>query len=173
MECKETLYALRKIGTHGSSIEVVDSPSEDSQEEVIECYPPEDIVIVGKSETENQRPGFKQHQFQDGETLPGLALKYGVSIQDIKRANGITGSYLDPGYKTLWIPVDPSSTAPKPPSEDLNARTARLMGMAKSHGHAVTYSEAKYYLEDAGGDVAAAFAAWKDDVEWEASTARK
>mmetsp|Transcript_43340 Transcript_43340/g.115967 ORF Transcript_43340/g.115967 Transcript_43340/m.115967 type:complete len:276 (+) Transcript_43340:1-828(+) len=172
VECKETLYALKTIGTHSSSIEVVDSRSEDSQEDVIECFPVDDIVIANKIDKEDQRPGFKQHQFHDGETLPGLALKFGVSVQDIKRANGITGSYLDPGYKTLWIPLDPSSQAPRPPPDSLNARAARLMGMAKSQGHAVTYSEAKFYLEDAGGDVAAAFAAWKEDVEWEAGVAR-
>ncbi|KPP80062.1 lysM and putative peptidoglycan-binding domain-containing protein 1, partial [Scleropages formosus] len=46
-----------------------------------------------------------EHQVQPGETLQGLALKYGVSMEQIKRANRLYTNDSIFLKKSLWIPV--------------------------------------------------------------------
>lgn len=50
----------------------------------------------------------KVHNIRSGETLSSIAAKYGVSIAEIKKANGMTGDALRAG-KTLKIPAKSSS----------------------------------------------------------------
>ena len=44
----------------------------------------------GSSETDRVPEGFMVHHYSEGETLPGLAIRYLVTVPDIKRANGFS-----------------------------------------------------------------------------------
>jgi len=47
----------------------------------------------------------RKHKVKSGETLSGIAMKYrGVTVADIRRANGIRGSRIRAG-QTLLIPI--------------------------------------------------------------------
>lgn len=59
-----------------------------------------------KTQTAASQP--KVHNIRSGETLSSIAAKYGVSIAEIKKANGMTGDALRAG-KTLKIPAKSSS----------------------------------------------------------------
>lgn len=59
-----------------------------------------------KSQAAASQP--KVHNIRSGETLSSIAAKYGVSIAEIKKANGMTGDALRAG-KTLKIPAKSSS----------------------------------------------------------------
>jgi LysM repeat protein len=48
--------------------------------------------------------GMRTHVVQRGETLQGLAKRYGVSIQDLREANGMTGRTTLKAGRTIRIP---------------------------------------------------------------------
>ncbi|XP_069734547.1 lysM and putative peptidoglycan-binding domain-containing protein 1 [Phaenicophaeus curvirostris] len=63
----------------------------------------------------------RQHRPQPGDTLPGLALRYGVTVEQIKRANRLYTSdtiFLKP---TLLIPTPAQPGVPCPAAEDTGA----------------------------------------------------
>ncbi|KAM6112702.1 lysM and putative peptidoglycan-binding domain-containing protein 1 [Phoenicopterus ruber ruber] len=65
----------------------------------------------------------REHRLEPGDTLPGLALRYGVTMEQIKRANRLYTSdtiFLKP---TLLIPapVQPGEPCPEDKDEDKDA----------------------------------------------------
>ena len=50
---------------------------------------------------------FLVHAYIHGETMPALALRYGITIAEIQKANNFSHSSLDPGRKVLLIPRKP------------------------------------------------------------------
>ena len=50
---------------------------------------------------------FLVHAYSHGETMPGLALRYGITVAEIQKANNFSHSSLDPGRKVLLIPRKP------------------------------------------------------------------
>ncbi|KAM6190470.1 lysM and putative peptidoglycan-binding domain-containing protein 1 [Sarcoramphus papa] len=60
----------------------------------------------------------REHRLEPGDTLPGLALRYGVTMEQIKRANRLYTSdtiFLKP---TLLIPTPAQSGGPCPKDKD-------------------------------------------------------
>ncbi|KAM9214800.1 lysM and putative peptidoglycan-binding domain-containing protein 1 [Leptosomus discolor] len=60
----------------------------------------------------------REHRLEPGDTLPGLALRYGVTMEQIKRANRLYTSdtiFLKP---TLLIPAPAQPGGPRPEDED-------------------------------------------------------
>ena len=57
-----------------------------------------------KSKTKAKAPAAKVHKIKNGESLSSISKKYGVSIAELKRANGMTNDKLRAG-KTLKIPA--------------------------------------------------------------------
>ncbi|XP_074785438.1 lysM and putative peptidoglycan-binding domain-containing protein 1 [Athene noctua] len=63
-------------------------------------------------------PPAREHRLEPGDTLPGLALRYGVTMEQIKRANRLYTSdtiFLKP---TLLIPAPARPGGPCPEDED-------------------------------------------------------
>ncbi|XP_061215647.1 lysM and putative peptidoglycan-binding domain-containing protein 1 [Neopsephotus bourkii] len=63
----------------------------------------------------------REHRLEPGDTLPGLALRYGVTMEQIKRANRLYTSdtiFLKP---TLLIPVPAQPRGPCPEDKDAPA----------------------------------------------------
>jgi LysM repeat protein len=54
------------------------------------------------------------HKVKEGETLFSIAQRYGVSVNEIKNANNITGTTIAPG-QTLTIPAAGGAVTPSPP----------------------------------------------------------
>jgi len=50
---------------------------------------------------------FLVHAYSHGETMPGLALRYGITVSEIQKANNFSHLSLDPGRKVLLIPRKP------------------------------------------------------------------
>lgn len=59
-----------------------------------------------------------EHPVQPGETLPGLALRYGVSVEEIKRANRLYTNDSIFLKKSLSIPVPPGFDGARPDGDD-------------------------------------------------------
>lgn len=167
IQCQKTLDALKKIevGSKASLSGLVDSNSMDTRIESPLSAP--ERAFPGKH-LEAEREGYIRHIFQQGETLPGIALMYNVSVQDIKRSNGIISSLLDPGHKMLWIPV-PGTTPERRPISG----ASKLRALAAKQGLEINQAEAKYYLDEESGDIEAALEALKADMEWETKNSRK
>eukprot|EP00005_Dracoamoeba_jomungandri_P014723 CAMPEP_0174265504 /NCGR_PEP_ID=MMETSP0439-20130205/26761_1 /TAXON_ID=0 /ORGANISM="Stereomyxa ramosa, Strain Chinc5" /LENGTH=201 /DNA_ID=CAMNT_0015351997 /DNA_START=575 /DNA_END=1177 /DNA_ORIENTATION=- len=112
--------------------------------------------------------GIVTHVVTVHDTLPGLALKYGVTVEAIKLANNLTlssNSVFE--YKTLKIPnprrlptkKELQDTKPACGKEDIAiSRFRNLMG--------ATEWEAKYYLGENDWDVKSAVEEYKADLEW-------
>ena len=62
-------------------------------------------VAEGSKAKSTKKQATRRHKVKSGETLSGIAMKYrGVTVADIRRANGIRGSKIRAG-QTLLIPV--------------------------------------------------------------------
>ena len=61
-------------------------------------------AAAAKSKTKAKAPAAKVHKIKNGESLSSISKKYGVSIAELKRANGMTNDKLRAG-KTLKIPA--------------------------------------------------------------------
>jgi hypothetical protein len=169
-QCQKTLDALKKIDS-GNVLKVFDGQRSGILKSLelaseIPTFTETDVENAnGVEKNQSERKGFLRHVFQAGETLPGIALMYNVSVQDIKRSNGITGSFLDPGFKNLWIPLP--GTEPEQNSNLAAQGVSKLRRLAAAQGFSMNQAEAKYYLDEELGDVSRAFAAFKEDMDWE------
>lgn len=88
-------------GREGDALAI---PSADGGEIVLEVGSSPKHVAETETQTEHELEtdgAFLKHTYRLGETLPGLALRYGVTVAEIQRANGFSGSFagssLDPG----------------------------------------------------------------------------
>lgn len=61
-------------------------------------------AAAAKSKTKAKASAAKAHKIKNGESLSSISKKYGVSIAELKRANGMTNDKLRAG-KTLKIPA--------------------------------------------------------------------
>ena len=169
LECLDTTEALKKVGANNSSkgfdLDIAAEPSQ-KQDRLLDTRPQQ----AGPKE---ERPGYLRHMYKPGETLPGIALYYRVTVADVKLANGIMGPFLDPGYKTLWIPL-PGTQAGQDESNkkpELQRRLADLRSLAAKESLDLNHKEAKYYLEENDNDVLKALAAFRSDCIWEKENA--
>ncbi|KAM6309326.1 lysM and putative peptidoglycan-binding domain-containing protein 1 [Podargus strigoides] len=77
----------------------------------------------------------REHRLEPGDTLPGLALRYGVTMEQIKRANRLYTSdtiFLKP---TLLIPVPPQPGGPCPEDQDTPVPSAGAPGTPAPSRH--------------------------------------
>jgi LysM repeat protein len=174
-QCQKTLDALKKIDS-GEVVKDSDGNSLQGNFTLKSLDLGSDRPTEKENSTEieknpSERQGFIRHVFKAGETLPGLALMYNVSVQDIKRSNGIVSSFLDPGFKFLWIPLP--GTEPEQSSNLAAQGVSKLRGLAAAQGLQINLAEAKYYLDEEAGDVSRALAAFKDDLDWERQNSGK
>lgn len=176
-QCRTTLEAMEKMGISGEVRE--GGMDEQLKHKIAAIEEEEEKIIEAEREREAQRASIKagketeaffEHLYVSGETLPGLALRYGVTVQDIKRANGILHSNMDPGVKVLHIPKRlnqaPAARAP-PPANKADQLVGTLQAAAKGEGLSLGRQEARFYLSDADDNVGLALDKLKEDVAWE------
>ena len=92
---------MSREGCEGDALAI---PSADAGEVVLDLRKAPKPVAETETQTEDQPEAdgaFLKHTYRLGETLPGLALRYGVTVGEIQAANGFSGSFagssLDPG----------------------------------------------------------------------------
>ena len=72
-------------------------------------------VRVAASQAETA--GFAQIRARSGDTLVVLARRYGTSVEDIQRANGLAGNAIRAGF----VYKIPQKAAPLPPAKPVKA----------------------------------------------------
>jgi LysM repeat protein len=101
-----------------------------------------------------------EHTVMPEDTLQGLCLKYGCSATDLRRLNMFSGSSIQ-CKKSLHIPTKRGLVIA--PQEQTEAVVLQKFRNATGE----SLQEARLYLEDAGNDLQAALAAWKEDESWQ------
>lgn len=71
-----------------------------------EIYPGQVLTLPGSSSSSGS--GGFIHTVQPAESLFLIARKYGITVQALQQANGLTGSYIEAGQR-LWIPAGGSA----------------------------------------------------------------
>ena len=128
----------------------------------------------GGQSTENCNPKFIQHRVNPrSDSLLGLSLAYGVSMQDIRRDNRLS-AFNDniKGYTYLKI----RSQSTKKLSEEqnlstLSPRERAIQKLKKTTG--LSGQECEYYMSVADNDYDVALAEYKTDKEWEEQNTKK
>jgi UDP:flavonoid glycosyltransferase YjiC (YdhE family)/LysM repeat protein len=180
-QCRTTLAAIERMGVAGEAAapggmdalmaEKVAAIAEEEAKAAAARVVRVRAAAGGAGETED----YFEHHYAAGETLPGIALRYGVTVAQLKRANSIVHGNLDPGRKVLRVPkrmdqAPPPRAAPPPVSkEDQLVRV--LVAAAREEGLALGRQEARFYLADAAGNVGGALAQYRDDLRWEQDNA--
>eukprot|EP00761_Pharyngomonas_kirbyi_P011642 gb/GECH01011668.1/.p1 GENE.gb/GECH01011668.1/~~gb/GECH01011668.1/.p1 ORF type:complete len:202 (+),score=63.71 gb/GECH01011668.1/:1-606(+) len=124
---------------------------------------------IGLSENNHDSSSrIKKHKIKkDTDTLTGLAISYGVSVENIKRANNIISSDLDFYEKEFLIIPDPDHPNPQLIEDDKPAinqvKTIRLFSESAN----CSREEAKYYLSSNDWDFRTALEEYRADIEWE------
>jgi murein DD-endopeptidase MepM/ murein hydrolase activator NlpD len=78
------------------------------------------LVLVVASVAEGQRT----YRVREGDTLLGIARRFDVRLQDLKRANGLRGDLIRPGMR-LRVPGEKRAAQVTPPSESRGSPEAR------------------------------------------------
>ncbi|KAI3657129.1 hypothetical protein MP638_003952 [Amoeboaphelidium occidentale] len=116
-----------------------------------------------------ERPPFVVHPVQKGDTVAGVALKYGVSVYSVKHANKLHHDFVIPrNYLFIVDPKkDPGVVLPDPLAEQ-GAMISQFMQRAKC----VDRQVALVYLDECKWDVDAAVKKYQADDLWEAQRQR-
>lgn len=110
---------------------------------------------------------FYTHIILEGDTLPGLSIKYKVSISEIKEVNRL---YSDRIHErtALRIPRKHTPTFSENEAQGLEQLLKnRLINRFRRKTGIKSNAEALYYLENTNMDIDAAFNLWADDSAWE------
>ena len=110
---------------------------------------------------------FHKHEVTHQDTLPGIALRYGVSAYEIKRLNRMPTDEVF-AFSSLLVPVHRDVAARLPPPAIPSPETTRRFQTAAFQKRTLaTEGEAQAYLIMADGDYKEAFALWERDRQWE------
>lgn len=104
-----------------------------------------------------------EHVILPADTLPGICLRYGVSVVDIRRLNQFSGNAFR-SKKVLQIPIQ------KGVPVQIQEKTPDIILQIFKNQTAETTEEAKFYLEESKWDLELALQAWKKDEEWNNGT---
>lgn len=107
--------------------------------------------MVTRYSSANSADGFITHVISDTDTLSGIALRYGVNVNDVRNANRLVGVGDQAIYKLMVIkvPINPSHV-PEQGGLDLaayNLLKRRMIARFARKSGCHSSDEAKYYLE--------------------------
>jgi len=110
---------------------------------------------------------YVTHIILETETLQGIALKYGVTVTEIKKLNKMTTDALHE-RTLLKIPVaNDNKEWQTDPAQLEELLKKRLIARFKRETKTATNEEALYYLENNSGDFVAAIREFRADEAWE------
>jgi LysM repeat protein len=87
-----------------------------------------------EEETRAPPKGFHRHMIKEEDTLVGIALKYNVQVDAIKRANRLFGGHTISIYhrKDLLIPITPEFVVPE--NDDLDSHQSLIKAFKRKTG---------------------------------------
>ncbi|KAJ8598764.1 hypothetical protein CTAYLR_009869 [Chrysophaeum taylorii] len=115
-----------------------------------------------EKEEEKSVPEMVEHVVVASDTLAGLRLRYGVSATELRRHNAFEGENFRM-CEVLRIPRGKGKRR-RPQEDTLEVKLQRIRNATR-----LGAIEARFYLDQAGGDVAAAIRAAQADCEFEAA----
>lgn len=123
--------------------------------------------MLSKYSTTDGEDGFINHVISDTDTLSGIAIRYGVSMNELRKANRLVGNGDQALYKlVLRVPVR-DVRVPAQGGLDMAAynliKRRTIARFARKTGN--NLDEAQYYLETFHFDFEAALAEWSRDSQ--------
>ncbi|MEX2582802.1 MAG: LysM peptidoglycan-binding domain-containing protein [Gemmatimonadota bacterium] len=104
VEAGETLFGIAR--RYGSSVPAIQEANQLSGSVIV---PGQRLLIPSGSDAMASGappvPAYTEHTVEAGETLTGIARRYGTSVVAVQEANGLSGSVIRPGQR-LRIPSD-------------------------------------------------------------------
>jgi len=114
-------------------------------------------------------PHFYTHILLESDTMAGLAVKYGVTVSDIRDTNNLFSDQIHE-RTALRIPRKRCPTFTEADVEGIeNNLRQRLVARFRRKTSIKSNEEALFYLEHANMNMEVAFQAWLNDNEWEKS----
>mmetsp|Transcript_19685 Transcript_19685/g.33765 ORF Transcript_19685/g.33765 Transcript_19685/m.33765 type:complete len:159 (-) Transcript_19685:104-580(-) len=118
-----------------------------------------------------------EHEISDADTLVGLAMRYDVDVEDIKRVNKIFGDKFAPLRhitlkKKITIPTDKSYKPVDPAVLEALAKRKKI-AQFRDRTKCEDDGEIKYYLEQSSWDLEKGIADYVADKAWAAEQERK
>jgi LysM repeat protein len=121
--------------------------------------------VVSLHKQEEVEIEYWRHTVSPFDTLPGLALRYDVSADEIRRLNGVHGAELH-GKRELLIPVSEEVGRDlAPPVDPKRLKQFQLAAFKRQTG--VCDEEARYYFAEANDSLKEALAMRERDLEFE------
>lgn len=112
--------------------------------------------------------GFVNHVITDTDTLSGIALRYGITVEVLRKANRIVGNGDQALYQYTVLKV-PVESKPQQNNEldlaSVNLLKRRLVARFARKTGSENLDEAQYYLEASNYDFDAAYAEFLKDVQ--------
>jgi len=148
------------------SLENLESARKDQQQEET---PKHKYRTPKESETQIPLPDeqFIRHEISFGDTLPGISIRYGVSVGELMRINKLFSQQIHQ-LKTLVVPI--RGEIPIIPSRDLSKREQVMLFKKKI---LCDYDTAAYYMDSADYDMNLAIKTYEDDEQWAAKQPEK
>lgn len=126
----------------------------DGSWELVQCKNTESDIRVIESEIK-----FIDHVVMQDDTLPGICLRYNVSVVDVRRCNNFSGNAFR-SKKVLRIPIRAGSFIN--PQE----QTQEVILQKFKNLSGVQNAEARYYLDENAWELDMAMKAWETDENW-------
>jgi len=124
---------------------------------------------ISLSTRETASANYKTHVIQDIDTLPGLAIRYGCSVADIRRLNHLVGQSIHE-RSVIKVPANgppDSSTDPAQMTQSMEELMKKRLAIRfVKENIPCEYSEAMYYLEAADYNYEQAQKEFKEDASW-------
>jgi len=127
-----------------------------------------DLVFQTENSQDEKVNQYYIHMVLDTDTLQGIAIKYGCSVQEIRELNQLRSNIIHERV-SLQIPHKRDNVSNDIKLEDLEKLLeSKLIHKFKRQAKC-TLEEAKYYLDEANMEFSKAFIAFAGDSEWSKS----
>jgi len=133
-----------------------------TQENLFRCYMKE-MNCAGMQVSED---GYYNHVIMETDTLPGLALRYSATVQELRAINKLVADNLHERI-VLKVPVRGLPNLNTDPKELEALFRKRLISRFHKKTKCVTEEEAVFYLENHQFDIDVAIQEYNKDISWE------
>jgi len=125
--------------------------------------------MLSKYSAHDGDDGFINHVIADTDTLSGIAIRYGVTVNELRQANRLVGNGDQAMYKLMVLRVPKSHILPQPQGgldmAAYNLLKRRTIARFARKAGCCSLDEAKYYLETFYFDFEKALAEFRADAK--------
>jgi len=140
---------------------------EDTSQPIPANPTPPALILIDKNEKQTPKPlneHYFEHKVQPSDSLASLSLRYGVSIEQLKRTNGLFRHEDIKLKTTVIIPKSELKALPPPPKQQDDKRVSIQNFIQATKA---TREEANFYLHEAEYNLELAIGSYSRDVAWE------